>query len=158
MSCSAKTTGENAHYPLCAACRPARRAAMGGERMNWRDPVELSALPPSEAATAFVRRWSPPLHLTGALAAKAVTQGSGGAAVAQGEPAGASDGVGRRDGGWRNLFRWKRHQRFQHIGYRLFDTEKISQFDPGRLWTAKGPGITGAGLSRHSENDGDDGT
>ena len=58
-------------------------------------PVGLAALPPSEAAAY-------PLHADstdarhGRPAAKGVTQRSGGATVAQGEPAGASAGVGRR--------------------------------------------------------------
>jgi len=49
----------------------------------------------------YPKRWNPPRPVTGALIAKGVLERSGGATFAQGEPAGASDRVGRRAPGRR---------------------------------------------------------
>jgi hypothetical protein len=54
----------------------------------------------ASATASLPNRRNPPRPVTGALTAKGVLERSGGAAFAQGEPAGASDGVGRR-AGWR---------------------------------------------------------
>ena len=90
MSCSAKTTGDNAHYPQCAACRPTRRAGIVAATTFWKDPVGLSALLP-EAAAVFTRDdhgW--PRLVTGAPLPKACCSAAE-ARLWRGEPAGAPE-------------------------------------------------------------------
>jgi hypothetical protein len=64
---SGKTILDNGHYQKCAACRPARRAALNVATASWGDLVGRAALPPSEATAYPLHAALLPICVTGAL-------------------------------------------------------------------------------------------